>query len=83
MELMLEPATAYCGKTESLTATPPAAAAQRISGSQAVPGQRDIAWAWLGSPTVRYPHAALGLRTHAGSLHVLSVIQGKLREVVY
>ncbi|MBK9440889.1 MAG: VCBS repeat-containing protein [Comamonadaceae bacterium] len=32
---------------------------------------RDIAWVWLGSPTSRYAHAALGSRQHAASLHVL------------
>lgn len=50
----------------------PAAAAQRIAGSVATAGARDIAWAWLASPTVRYPHASMGSPTHAGSLHAIS-----------
>ena len=83
MELMLEPAAAYCGKPVATVDAPPAAAAQRLAGSLAAQGQRDVAWAWLGSPTVRYPHAALGSRTHAGSLHVLSVVQGKPYEIIY
>ena len=86
MELALEPAPAHCGKpvpsaastptAAALTATVPAAAAQRLAGSHAVQGQRDIAWAWLGSPTARYPHTALGSRIHAGSLHVLASAPG-------
>ena len=83
MELMLEPAPAYCGKTAAVVDAAPAAAAQRLAGSLAIKGQRDIAWAWLGSPTARYPHAALGSSTHAGSVHVLLPTQGKLQEVVY
>ena len=87
MELMLEPAPAHCGKSVPVVDAAPTAAAQRLAGSYAIKGQRDIAWAWLGSPTVRYPHAALGSRTHAGSVHVLVSLpggaQGKLQEVVY
>ena len=87
MELMLEPSAAHCGKAELAAVAAPAAAAQRLAGSQVARGQRDIAWAWLASPTVRYPHAALGSITHAGSLHVLvsepGAAQGKLQEVVY
>lgn len=49
----------------------PAAARQRLAESQAVTGQHNIAWAWLGSPTRRYPHGALGSPTHAGSVHAL------------
>ena len=87
MELMLEPARAHCGKAVIAVDAAPAAAAQRLAGSQAIQGQQDIAWAWLGSPTARYPHAALGSRTHAGSLHVLTPVrgapQGTLQEIVY
>ena len=83
MGLTLEPASANCSKSLPLVEAAPAAAAQRLMGSQAVRGQHDMAWVWLGSPTARYPHAALGSRTHAGSLHVLTRIQGLLREVVY
>ena len=84
MGLMLEPAPAHCGKTEPRAATAPAIAAQRLAGSQAAQGHRDIAWAWLGSPTDRYPHAALGSRTHAGSVHVLTATPaGALQEIIY
>ncbi len=49
----------------------PAAANDRIPDSQAVAGQRDVAWVWLASPTRRYPHAALGSGVHAGSVQAL------------
>lgn len=49
----------------------PAQAAQRIPDSQAAAGRHDVAWAWLGSPTLRYPHRALGSPTHAASVHAL------------
>jgi hypothetical protein len=50
----------------------PAPAAQRIAGSWVAQGALDIAWAWLASPTVRYPHASMGSPKHAGSLHAIS-----------
>jgi FG-GAP-like repeat len=71
MGLMLDLAPQHCGAASPLLATPPLAAAQRLTGSKVAQGQRNIAWAWLGSPTTRYPHTALGSRFHAGSLHVL------------
>lgn len=74
MELMLAPAPAHCGvaaESPPQPPQPPEAARQRLPQSQAVRGTRDIAWTWLGSPTQRYPHAALGSTAHAGSLHVL------------
>ncbi len=84
MGLMVEPAPADCGVPTAALPQPPMAAAQRLAGSHVVRGQRDISWAWLGSPTVRYPHAALGSRTHAGSVHVLMASpSGALQEVVY
>jgi hypothetical protein len=84
MGLMLEPAPAHCGKAVLAAEAAPPAAALRLLGSKASQGQRDIAWAWLGSPTERYPHAALGSRTHAGSVHVLTAApSGALQEVVY
>ena len=84
MGLMLQPDIAYCGKAEPVAAEPPAAAAQRLAGSKASQGQRDIAWAWLGSPTDRYPHTALGSRIHAGSVHVLVATRGgQPQEVIY
>lgn len=49
----------------------PAAAGQRLPDSRAVAGQHDLAWVWLGSPTRRYPHTALGSPVHAGSVHAL------------
>ena len=84
MGLSTVPAAERCGVAEVVTPVP-AAASQRLASSQAVRGQKDIAWAWLGSPTLRYPHTALGAATHAGSLHVLTptaqTAQGKLQEV--
>jgi FG-GAP-like repeat len=72
MGLMVEPSPlAQCGQAPVAPLAPPAAAAQRLDGSQAARGRRDIAWAWLGTPTMRYPHKALGSATHAASLHVL------------
>jgi hypothetical protein len=50
----------------------PAAAQQRLPESQAVTGRHDLAWVWLGSPTRRYPHGALGSPAHAGSVHALA-----------
>lgn len=65
------PAGAACTNVTRLPAPPPAVAVQRLPQSQAVAGQRDFAWVWLGSATARYPHTALGSSRHAGSLHVL------------
>jgi hypothetical protein len=72
MELSLEPASAQCGVPATPAPAVPAAAQQRLPQSQAVHGRKDIVWAWLGSPTTRYPHAAFGSPVHAGSLHVLA-----------
>lgn len=84
MGLMLEPAAAHCGRAAIGFDPTPLAAAQRLSGSQVAKGQRDIAWAWLGSPTERYPHTALGSRTHAGSVHVLAATPaGSQQEIIY
>ena len=46
----------------------PEPAQQRLPDSQLAAGQRDLAWVWLGSPTRRYPHGALGSVVHAGSV---------------
>ncbi len=62
---------------------PPVAAMKRLPDSQAVRGGKDIAWVWLGTPTMRYPHKALGAITHAGSLHALVSLSGRLHEVIY
>ena len=83
MGLALAAAPAQCGHAPVPISTP-AAAAQRIPGSQAVRGQKNIQWAWLGSPTLRYPHTALGAATHAASLHVMvSTAAGAVQELVY
>lgn len=49
----------------------PEQAAQRIPDSKASAGRLDVAWAWLGTPTLRYPHRALGSPVHAASVHAL------------
>jgi FG-GAP-like repeat len=56
----------------ALAASIPAAAKQRLPGSLAAQGMRDIAWVWLASPTARYPHTSMGSTVHAGSVHALS-----------
>ena len=74
MGLMIGPAGSRCAAVQqesSASKTVPGLAANRLADSQVARGQRDIAWAWLASPTRRYPHAALGSTEQAGSLHVL------------
>lgn len=71
MGLSVDPADATCAPT-STPPTAPLEAATRLPDSQAVAGSKDIAWVWLGSPTRRYPHGALGSPVHAGSVHVLA-----------
>jgi hypothetical protein len=84
MGLMLEPSTAQCGLAAALQPELPAQTVNRLPNSQVVRGNKDIAWAWLGTPTMRYPHKALGGSTHAGSLHVLQhTSTGKLQEIVH
>ena len=85
MGLMVDSSSPNCGSAPLKPIIAPAAAAQRLAGSTVMQGQRDIAWAWLGSPTERYPHTALGSRFHAGSLHVLlaSGAGSTTTEVVY
>lgn len=84
MGLQLEAAQAGWGVPALVAPAPPEAARQRLAQSQAVRGQRDITWAWLGSPTQRYPHGALGSPTHAASLHVLTrEAGGGLQELAY
>lgn len=74
MGLTVTPQTRTCSPVER-SAQPlqplPAAANMRLAESQAVTGRHDLAWAWLGSPTRRYPHGALGSPVHAGSVHAL------------
>ncbi|MDZ4103842.1 MAG: VCBS repeat-containing protein [Hydrogenophaga sp.] len=71
MGLSVDPADATCAPT-STPPTAPLEASTRLPDSQAVAGSKDIAWVWLGSPTRRYPHGALGSPVHAGSVHVLA-----------
>ncbi|HMS28186.1 MAG TPA: hypothetical protein PKC80_12560, partial [Burkholderiaceae bacterium] len=72
MGLVLERASAHCGvKPVAQIQTIPVQAAHRLPGSQVARGNKDIAWAWLGTPTLRYPHKALGAPSHAATLHVL------------
>lgn len=71
--LQVRPALDRCGVAEAALDGLPATAAKMIPESQAVRGAGNIAWVWLGSPSSRYPHAALGSSVHAGSLHVLMV----------
>lgn len=54
----------------------PTEASQRIPDSQAVAGQRDVAWVWLSQPTLRYPHGALGSGTHAGGVQAVVRLPG-------
>lgn len=83
MGLHLEASTPYCGNVTSYIApVMPVQAATRLPGSEVAQGHRDIAWAWLGSPTVRYPHRALGSVVHGASLHVLTKRQGKTVELL-
>jgi hypothetical protein len=84
MGLMVNPAPAYCGAAPRFQPAAPAAAAQRLAGSQVAQGHKNIAWAWLASPTARYPHKSLGSTLHAASLHALvNTPMGVLQELVY
>jgi hypothetical protein len=49
----------------------PRAARSRLPGSALTQGTHDIAFAWLGTPTARYPHPSMGSPVHAGSVHVI------------
>ncbi|MBS3910523.1 MAG: VCBS repeat-containing protein [Hydrogenophaga sp.] len=74
MGLTVSPQTEACSPVRR-SAQPlqplPAAASRRLPESPAVSGRHDLAWAWLGAPTRRYPHGALGSPVHAGSVHAL------------
>ncbi len=84
MGLMLEPSTMQCGLSAPAPLALPVQAEKRLADSQVVSGNKDIAWAWLSTPTMRYPHKALGASTHAGSLHVLLNVAGsKQQEIVH
>jgi hypothetical protein len=84
MGLMVAPSTeVQCGVVLPSQPAPPQASAKRLDGSQVVGGQKDIAWAWLGTPTNRYPHKALGSTSHAATLHVLANAALGQQELVY
>jgi hypothetical protein len=84
MGLMVEPSTVQCGLPSAAQIALPVQASKRLPQSQVASGNKDIAWAWLGTPTMRYPHKALGATIHAGSLHVLmNVAGGKQQEIVH
>lgn len=71
MGLSIEPQTQACGATERPVSNAhplPPAAQRRLADSQATLGQLDLGWVWLGAPTRRYPHGALGSPVHAGSV---------------
>jgi len=69
--LEVESAREQCSAAAPLQSEIPGEAAGRIPHSQVAIGSRNIAFAWLGSPTDRYDHDALGSAVHAGSLHAL------------
>ena len=71
--LDVRPAPNGCDAPAPAAQATPSAAAARIPDSQAVSGSRNIAWVWLGSPTSRYAHDALGTSVHAASLHAIVV----------
>lgn len=84
MGLRVESSSTGCGAAPTAPAAPPIAAQHRLPDSQAAQGRNDVAWAWLGSPTSRYPHTALGAPVHAGSLHALvATPSGVQRELAY
>jgi hypothetical protein len=70
-ELSLQRDEPACGVAPEAGTLIPADARQRLGGSQVAVGQKDILWAWLADPTPRYPHASLGERQHAGTVHVV------------
>lgn len=78
--LHVSPAPPGCGLPGGVDARDPATG-HPIPDSQLAKGERDIRRAWLGSPTDRYAHAALGSRTHAASLHVMVATAAGDREL--
>jgi hypothetical protein len=80
MDLMAKPDPKQCAmgfvqQQQNLAAqqqAAPAPAKKRLPASLATPGDRDVAWAWLASPTARYPHTSMGSVLHAGSLEAIS-----------
>jgi hypothetical protein len=70
MGLDIQAAAPYCGQVATVAPTLPHAAIDRLANSHVAVGSKDIAFAWLGAPTRRYPHTALGSTVHAGSASV-------------
>lgn len=70
MGLHIEPAQRQCGETLEIASQATSSIASRLTGSLIAYGKQDIQSAWLTSPTMRYPHTALGSATHAGSVTV-------------
>ena len=82
--LDLQRAAPQCGGAPLRQSALPAAAAKRLAESQVAEGSRDIAWAWLTAPTLRYPHKSLGSREHAGAVHVQArLADGRLQDIRY
>lgn len=83
--LDLQRTSSFCGASaDNKPLRPPAAAVKRLADSQVAEGQRDIAWAWLKSPTHRYPHKSFGSTEHAGALHVQARMpDGLLQDLTY
>jgi FG-GAP-like repeat len=69
-DLRAWPSQPFCDEAALQQPEPPEAAQKRMAQTQPVAGRRDIAWAWLASPSTEYPHMALGTPVHAGSLQV-------------
>lgn len=71
MGLSVAPMAASCERPAPTT-TPqppmPVEARQRLPESQLAHGRHELGWVWLGEPTRRYPHRALGSIVHAGSV---------------
>jgi hypothetical protein len=79
MGLTVEALSQPCGaaaRKATTTLPMPAAAQWRLSDSKAASGQHDLGWVWLGAPTRRYPHGALGSPTHAGSVVAQARVAG-------
>jgi hypothetical protein len=71
MGLSVAPMSAACQRPAPAAPprTPmPDEARQRLPESQLAHGRHDLGWVWLGEPTRRYPHRALGSIVHAGSV---------------
>ena len=84
LALDLQRASSFCGATAGIPLRPPVGAAKRLADSQVTEGQRDIAWAWLESPTHRYPHRSFGSTEHAAALHVqVRMADGRLQDLTY